>query len=246
MRVVECGAWAKMAGWLLAEFGASVVRVAPAAAQGEPVAFADRNKRVMVLTPLLGLRSLSGWMEVRRPRGSVSVHSGAVAIEERAGIGSPADLYPIAGFWDRAVACAGHLRHHALPRRQLDVHIETCSEIGNERDHAGKAAFAAAMNSSSSVRRLTYQSLLCRCESRCGWGSTRAVITLPRKATLFRSSLALLASLSFVMTPVSAWNTVDSAQRMIQQSIDNVAGFFQDRPINIVNATQLSLNRDTK
>jgi phosphoglycerate dehydrogenase-like enzyme len=39
-----------------------------------------------------------------------------------------------------------------------------------------------------------------------------------------------------VLTPASAWNTVDAAGRMIRQSVDNVLAFIDGRPINIVNA----------
>jgi len=38
-----------------------------------------------------------------------------------------------------------------------------------------------------------------------------------------------------VMTPASAWNTVDASARMIRQSIDNVLAFIDRRPINVVN-----------
>jgi D-3-phosphoglycerate dehydrogenase / 2-oxoglutarate reductase len=43
-----------------------------------------------------------------------------------------------------------------------------------------------------------------------------------------------------VMTPASAWNTVDAAERMIRQSIDNVLAFIAGRPINVVNAAELA------
>jgi D-3-phosphoglycerate dehydrogenase / 2-oxoglutarate reductase len=39
-----------------------------------------------------------------------------------------------------------------------------------------------------------------------------------------------------VLTPSSAWNTVDASERMIRQSIDNVLAFIAGRPINVVNA----------
>jgi lactate dehydrogenase-like 2-hydroxyacid dehydrogenase len=42
-----------------------------------------------------------------------------------------------------------------------------------------------------------------------------------------------------VMTPVSAWNTVESSGRMIGRSIDNVVGFFTGQPRNVVNAAAL-------
>jgi phosphoglycerate dehydrogenase-like enzyme len=38
-----------------------------------------------------------------------------------------------------------------------------------------------------------------------------------------------------VMTPVSAWSTVDASARMINQSIENVARFIGGAPVNIVN-----------
>lgn len=43
-----------------------------------------------------------------------------------------------------------------------------------------------------------------------------------------------------VMTPASAWNTVDASARMIRQSIDNVLGFIDRRPINVVNPAALA------
>jgi D-3-phosphoglycerate dehydrogenase len=42
-----------------------------------------------------------------------------------------------------------------------------------------------------------------------------------------------------VMTPVSAWSTVDASARMINQSIDNVVQFLGGTPINIVNPAAL-------
>ncbi|HVY43337.1 MAG TPA: D-2-hydroxyacid dehydrogenase family protein [Hyphomicrobiaceae bacterium] len=42
-----------------------------------------------------------------------------------------------------------------------------------------------------------------------------------------------------VMTPASAWNTVDASARMIGQSIDNVLAFIAGAPINVVNAAAL-------
>jgi D-3-phosphoglycerate dehydrogenase len=42
-----------------------------------------------------------------------------------------------------------------------------------------------------------------------------------------------------VMTPVSAWNTVDASARMINQSIENVRKFLAGTPINVVNAAAL-------
>jgi phosphoglycerate dehydrogenase-like enzyme len=43
-----------------------------------------------------------------------------------------------------------------------------------------------------------------------------------------------------VMTPASAWNTVDAASRMIRQSIDNVLGFLDRNPVNVVNPRALA------
>jgi D-3-phosphoglycerate dehydrogenase len=43
-----------------------------------------------------------------------------------------------------------------------------------------------------------------------------------------------------VMTPSSAWNTVDASARMIRQSIDNVLAFIAGKPINVVNAVALA------
>jgi D-3-phosphoglycerate dehydrogenase len=45
----------------------------------------------------------------------------------------------------------------------------------------------------------------------------------------------LLAMENVVMTPVSAWNTVDASARMINQSIENVVRFLAGSPVNIVN-----------
>lgn len=42
-----------------------------------------------------------------------------------------------------------------------------------------------------------------------------------------------------VMTPVSAWNTVDASVRMINQSIENVVQFLSGTPINVVNPSAL-------
>jgi D-3-phosphoglycerate dehydrogenase len=44
-----------------------------------------------------------------------------------------------------------------------------------------------------------------------------------------------------VMTPVSAWSTVDAAARMINQSIENVVQFLSGTPVNIVNPTALGV-----
>jgi len=38
-----------------------------------------------------------------------------------------------------------------------------------------------------------------------------------------------------VMTPVSAWSTVDASARMINQSIENVVRFLAGTPVNVVN-----------
>src|SRR6185436_15036129 len=43
-----------------------------------------------------------------------------------------------------------------------------------------------------------------------------------------------------VMTPVSAWSTVDASARMINQSIENVVQFLEEAPINVVNPAVLS------
>ena len=42
-----------------------------------------------------------------------------------------------------------------------------------------------------------------------------------------------------VMTPVSAWSTVDASARMINQSIENVVQFLAGTPVNIVNSAAL-------
>jgi phosphoglycerate dehydrogenase-like enzyme len=42
-----------------------------------------------------------------------------------------------------------------------------------------------------------------------------------------------------VMTPVSAWSTVDASARMINQSIENVAQFLGGTPMNVVNPSVL-------
>jgi phosphoglycerate dehydrogenase-like enzyme len=48
-----------------------------------------------------------------------------------------------------------------------------------------------------------------------------------------------LAMDNVVMTPVSAWNTVDASARMINQSIENVVQFLRGTPINVVNLNAL-------
>jgi D-3-phosphoglycerate dehydrogenase len=45
----------------------------------------------------------------------------------------------------------------------------------------------------------------------------------------------LLTMDNVVMTPVSAWNTVDASARMINQSIENVVRFLEGTPVNVVN-----------
>jgi D-3-phosphoglycerate dehydrogenase len=52
----------------------------------------------------------------------------------------------------------------------------------------------------------------------------------------------LLGLDNVVMTPVSAWNTVDASARMIRQSIDNVVSFLSGAPINVVNPQALQAN----
>lgn len=49
----------------------------------------------------------------------------------------------------------------------------------------------------------------------------------------------LLALDNVVMTPSSAWNTVDSAQRNLRRSIDNVLAFMRGEPVSIANAAAL-------
>ena len=44
---------------------------------------------------------------------------------------------------------------------------------------------------------------------------------------------------SVVMTPVSAWSTVDASARMINQSIENVVRFLAGTPVNVVNPAAL-------
>jgi phosphoglycerate dehydrogenase-like enzyme len=46
---------------------------------------------------------------------------------------------------------------------------------------------------------------------------------------------------NIVMTPVSAWSTVDASARMINQSIDNVVKFLAGTPVNVVNPMALSV-----
>jgi phosphoglycerate dehydrogenase-like enzyme len=53
----------------------------------------------------------------------------------------------------------------------------------------------------------------------------------------------LLAMDNVVMTPVSAWNTVDASARMIRQSIDNVVAFLSGTPVNVVNPQALQANK---
>jgi D-3-phosphoglycerate dehydrogenase / 2-oxoglutarate reductase len=42
-----------------------------------------------------------------------------------------------------------------------------------------------------------------------------------------------------VMTPVSAWSTVDASRRMINQSIENVVQYLAGTPVNVVNSAAL-------
>jgi phosphoglycerate dehydrogenase-like enzyme len=49
----------------------------------------------------------------------------------------------------------------------------------------------------------------------------------------------LLTNEQVVMTPVSAWSTVDASARMIDQSIENVVQFLTGKPTNVVNADAL-------
>jgi D-3-phosphoglycerate dehydrogenase len=42
-----------------------------------------------------------------------------------------------------------------------------------------------------------------------------------------------------VMTPVSAWSTVDASARMINQSIENVVQCLAGTPVNVVNLAAL-------
>jgi D-3-phosphoglycerate dehydrogenase / 2-oxoglutarate reductase len=44
-----------------------------------------------------------------------------------------------------------------------------------------------------------------------------------------------------VMTPVSAWSTLDASTRMINQSIENVVQFLAGAPVNVVNPAALGL-----
>jgi len=48
-----------------------------------------------------------------------------------------------------------------------------------------------------------------------------------------------LAMDNVVMTPVSAWSTVDASARMINQSIENVVQYLAGSPVNIVNPAAL-------
>jgi phosphoglycerate dehydrogenase-like enzyme len=48
-----------------------------------------------------------------------------------------------------------------------------------------------------------------------------------------------LAMDNVVMTPVSAWSTVDASARMINQSIENVVRFIAGAPVNVVNSGAL-------
>jgi D-3-phosphoglycerate dehydrogenase / 2-oxoglutarate reductase len=46
---------------------------------------------------------------------------------------------------------------------------------------------------------------------------------------------------NIVMTPVSAWSTVDASARMINQSIENIVKFLAGTPVNVVNPMALSV-----
>ena len=48
-----------------------------------------------------------------------------------------------------------------------------------------------------------------------------------------------LTTENVVMTPVSAWSTVDASARMIDQSIENVVQFLAGTPVNVVNLAAL-------
>ena len=48
-----------------------------------------------------------------------------------------------------------------------------------------------------------------------------------------------LTTENVVMTPVSAWSTVDASARMINQSIENVVQFLAGTPVNVVNLAAL-------
>jgi phosphoglycerate dehydrogenase-like enzyme len=48
-----------------------------------------------------------------------------------------------------------------------------------------------------------------------------------------------LTTENVVMTPVSAWSTVDASARMIDQSIENVVQFLAGTPVNVVNLPAL-------
>jgi D-3-phosphoglycerate dehydrogenase / 2-oxoglutarate reductase len=55
------------------------------------------------------------------------------------------------------------------------------------------------------------------------------------------SSHPFIAMDNIVMTPVSAWSTVDASARMINQSIENVVKFLAGTPVNVVNPMALSV-----
>jgi phosphoglycerate dehydrogenase-like enzyme len=54
----------------------------------------------------------------------------------------------------------------------------------------------------------------------------------------------LLALDNVVMTPSSAWNTVDAAARTLRHSIDNVLAFLRSEPASVTNAA--ALGRDSR
>ena len=62
-----------------------------------------------------------------------------------------------------------------------------------------------------------------------------------RAASRFRPGIRFVTMENVVMTPVSAWSTVDASARMINQSIENVAQFLAGTPVNIVNPGALRL-----
>ena len=55
----------------------------------------------------------------------------------------------------------------------------------------------------------------------------------------FPAGHPFLTTENVVMTPVSAWSTVDASARMIDQSIENVVQFLAGTPVNVVNLTAL-------
>ena len=49
----------------------------------------------------------------------------------------------------------------------------------------------------------------------------------------------LLGLDNVVLTPSTAWNTVDATARNVKRAVDNVLGFIADRPADITNAAAL-------